>query len=232
MANRKNSKKVPFRQICDIRSNSDFPPLPTVSNTKNLNNHNQESKENGFQKNGNGVQKNESGFQKNGFQKNENGFQKIESQPNDKENRTPTNNQMSNGFQTNGNGFQKNENRFQKNESQPNDKENRTPTNNGFQKNENGFQKNENGFQKNENGFQENESQPNDKENRTPTNNQMSVKPEKIVLNELYCESTQTVRRFGETYVKVYRNDFPERIIGNRYELKGGLISESFSLRL
>ena len=158
MANRKNSKKVPFRQICDIRSNSDFPPLPTVSNTKNLNNHNQESKENGFQKN--------------------------ESQPNDKENRTPTNNQM--------------------------------------------FQKNGNGFQKNENGFQKNESQPNDKENRTPTNNQMSVKPEKIVLNELYCESTQTVRRFGETYVKVYRNDFPERIIGNRYELKGGLISEKF----
>ena len=162
MENRKNNKKVPFRQICDIRSNSDFPPLPTVSNTKNLNNHNQESKENGFQKNGNGVQKNES----------------------------------------------------------------------GFQKNENGFQKNENGFQTNENGFRKNESQPNDKENRTPTNNQMSVKPEKIVLNELYCESTQTVRRFGETYVKVYRNDFPERIIGNRYELKGGLISESFSLRL
>ena len=148
MENRKNNKKVPFRQICDIRSNSDFPPLPTVSNTKNLNNHNQESKENGFQKNGNGVQKNESGFQKNG------------------------------------------------------------------------------------NGFQKNQSKPNDKENRTPTNNQMSVKPEKIVLNELYCESTQTVRRFGETYVKVYRNDFPERIIGNRYELKGGLISESFSLRL
>ena len=168
MANRKNSKKVPFRQICDIRSNSDFPPLPTVSNTKNLNNHNQESKENGFQKN----------------------------------------------------------------ESQPNDKENRTPTNNEFQKNENGFQTNENGFQTNENGFRKNESQPNDKENRTPTNNQMSVKPEKIVLNELYCESTQTVRRFGETYVKVYRNDFPERIIGNRYELKGGLISESFELRL
>ena len=173
MANRKNSKKVPFRQICDIRSNSDFPPLPTVSNTKNLNNHNQESKENGFQKN--------------------------ESQPNDKENRTPTNNQMSV---------------------------------NGFQKNGNGFQKNENGFQKNESGFQKNEREPNNKENRTPTNNQMSVKPEKIVLNELYCESTQTVRRFGETYVKVYRNDFPERIIGNRYELKGCLISESFSLGL
>ena len=169
MENRKNSKKVPFRQICDIRSNSDFPPLPTVSNTKNLNNHNQESKENGFQKN-------------------ENGFQKNESQPNDKENRTPTNNQM--------------------------------------------FQKNGNGFQKNENGFQKNESQPNDKENRTPTNNQMSVKPEKIVFNELYSESTQTVRRFGETFVKVYKNDFPERIILNRYDLKGGLISESFSLRL
>ena len=181
MANRKNSKKVPFRQICDIRSNSDFPPLPTVSNTKNLNNHNQESKENGFQKNGNGVQKNESGFQKNG-----NGFQKNQSKPNDKENRTPTNNQNHN------------------------------------QKNK------ENGFQKNGNGFQKNESQPNDKENRTPTNNQMSVKPEKIVLNELYCESTQTVRRFGETYVKVYKNDFPERIIFNRYELKGGLISEKF----
>ena len=156
MANRKNSKKVPFRQICDIRSNSDFPPLPTVSNTKKLNNHNQESKENGFQKN-------------------------------------------------------------------------------------------KNGFQKNESGFQKNESKPNDKENRTPTNNQMSVKPEQIVENGLNqgtrtitfglnCpkenESTQTVRRFGETYVKVYINDFPERIILNRYDLKGGLISESFSLRL
>ena len=134
MKNRKNNKKVPFGQICDIRSNSDFPPLPTVSNTKNLNNHNQESQENGFQKNEIGIQKNE--------------------------------------------------------------------------------------------------IQPNDKENRTPTNNQMSVKPEKIVLNELYSESTQTVRRFGETFVKVYRNDFPERIILNRYELKGSLISESFSLRL
>ena len=166
MANRKNSKKVPFRQICDIRSNSDFPPLPTVSNTRKPNNHNQESKENGFQKN--------------------------ESQPNDKENRTPTNNQM---------------------------------------KNENGFQKSENGFLNNENGFQKNEIQPNDKENRTPTNNQMSVMPEKIVFNELYSESTQTVRRFGETFVKVYKNDFPERIIFNRYELKGGLISESFSLK-
>ena len=141
MEKRKNSKKVPFGQLCDIRSNSDFPPLPTVSNTKNLNNHNQESKENGFQKN-------------------------------------------------------------------------------------------ENGFQKNKNGFQKNESQPYDKENRTPTNKQMSVKPEKIVLNGLYSESTQTVRRFGETFVKVYRNDFPERIILNRYDLKGGLISESFSLRL
>ena len=162
MENRKNSKKVPFRQICDIRSNSDFPPLPTVSNTKNLNNHNQESKENGFQKNENGYQKNENGFQKKG----------------------------------------------------------------------NGFQKNESGFQKNENGFQKNESQPNDKENRTPTNKQMSVKPEKIVLNGLYSESTQTVRRFGETFVKVYKNDFPERIILNRYDLKGGLTSENFSLRL
>ena len=141
MENRKNSKKVPFGQICDIRSNSDFPPLPTVSNTKKLNNHNQVSEENGFQKN-------------------------------------------------------------------------------------------ENGFQKNENGFQKNESKPNDKENRTPTNNQMSVKPEQIVENGLNSrkqnESTQTVRRFGETFVKVYRNDFPERIILNRYDLKGGLISESF----
>ena len=136
MENRKNSKKVPFGQICDIRSNSDFPPLPTVSNTKKLNN--QESKENGFQKN--------------------------------------------------------------------------------------------------QNGFQEYESIPNDKENRTPTNNQMSVKPEQIVENGLNSrkenESTQTVRRFGETFVKVYRNDFPEKIILNRYDLKGGLISESFSLRL
>ena len=182
MKNRKNNKKVPFGQICDIRSNSDFPPLPTVSNTKNLNNHNQESQENGFQKNENGIQKNEI-------------------QPNDKENRTPTNNQMS---------------------VKPKKIESK----------ENRFQKNENGFQKNENGFQKNQSQPNDKENRTPTNNQMSVKPEKIVLNELYSESTQTVRRFGETFVKVYRNDFPERIILNRYDLKGGLISENFSLRL
>jgi hypothetical protein len=147
MENRKNSKKVPFGQICDIRSNSDFPPLPTVSNTKNLNNHNQDIKENRFQKN---------------------------------------------------------ENRFQKNEIKPNDKENRP-------------------------------------------NNQMSVKPKQIVENGLNqgtrtitfglnCpkenESTQTVRRFGETYVKVYINDFPERIILNRYDLKGGLISESFSLRL
>ena len=94
MKNRKNSKKVPFRQICDIRSNSDFPPLPSVSNTKNLNNHNQESKENGLQNNENGFQKNENGFQKNGS-----GFQKNESEPNDKENRTPTNNHKENGFQ-------------------------------------------------------------------------------------------------------------------------------------
>ena len=71
MEKRKNSKKVPFGQLCDIRSNSDFPPLPTVSNTKNLNNHNQESKENGYQKNENGFQK-----KGNGFQKNESGFQK------------------------------------------------------------------------------------------------------------------------------------------------------------